>query len=362
MSRPAHPTASATPPIRYARTADGLRIAFYTVGQGPACVVLFAYHVSHLELNWQVTLHRRGIEFLAQHFTVVVLDLRGAGLSERRIDGLSLECFNRDIEAVLAALRLDRVAMVAMGPSAPIALKFAKAAADRVTSIVFIQAGESEANKRLLSLRAVNPEVEARLRGVLIGGDDSANAAALAAAARASLDAHVLKQWERVLAASGAATLASGVVTPTLFLHATDDDVIPLEAGRELAGLMTNSKLLTLAESHPMQIWGNGEALDAMVSWIAAGFGVRLRPRGRGRRKVGGASSGAALTEREIAVLRLLAAGKTNRQIAAELFISTNTVSHHLRNIFAKTASTNRTEAAAFAHANGLSRGTRRRK
>jgi NarL family two-component system response regulator LiaR len=52
--------------------------------------------------------------------------------------------------------------------------------------------------------------------------------------------------------------------------------------------------------------------------------------------------------------LRVLAAGKSNQQIADELFISLNTVSHHLRNIFAKTGTVNRTEAASFAHQHGL--------
>jgi DNA-binding NarL/FixJ family response regulator len=50
-----------------------------------------------------------------------------------------------------------------------------------------------------------------------------------------------------------------------------------------------------------------------------------------------------------------LARGKTNPQIAEELYISVNTVSHHLRGIFAKTGSANRTEAAAFALRSGLS-------
>jgi DNA-binding NarL/FixJ family response regulator len=60
------------------------------------------------------------------------------------------------------------------------------------------------------------------------------------------------------------------------------------------------------------------------------------------------------LSEREVEVLRLLAAGKSNQHIADELFISSNTVSHHLRNIFAKTGTVNRTEAASFAHQCGL--------
>ena len=62
----------------------------------------------------------------------------------------------------------------------------------------------------------------------------------------------------------------------------------------------------------------------------------------------------ADLTPREVEVLRLLAAGQTNRDIAAELFITTNTVANHVKNILSKTDSANRTEAAAFAARHGL--------
>jgi len=61
-----------------------------------------------------------------------------------------------------------------------------------------------------------------------------------------------------------------------------------------------------------------------------------------------------ALTERERDVLRLLARGQSNRQIGAELFISPKTASVHVSNILAKLAVTNRTEAAAIAHREGL--------
>lgn len=62
------------------------------------------------------------------------------------------------------------------------------------------------------------------------------------------------------------------------------------------------------------------------------------------------------LTEREAEVLALVASGRTNRQIAAELVISEKTVARHLANIFTKLGLASRTAAAAYAFTNGLAR------
>jgi DNA-binding NarL/FixJ family response regulator len=67
-----------------------------------------------------------------------------------------------------------------------------------------------------------------------------------------------------------------------------------------------------------------------------------------------GARYPAGLTRREAEVLRLVAAGKTDREIADELVIAISTVGHHVSNILGKTGSANRTEAAAFAVRHGL--------
>ena len=58
------------------------------------------------------------------------------------------------------------------------------------------------------------------------------------------------------------------------------------------------------------------------------------------------------LSPREAEVLRLIADGKTNREIAAELWLSTSTVATHVRNIFVKANVDNRAEATAFAYRN----------
>ena len=62
----------------------------------------------------------------------------------------------------------------------------------------------------------------------------------------------------------------------------------------------------------------------------------------------------AGLSPREIEVLRLLAVGRTNRDIADALFLSEHTVRVHVRNILTKTDTDNRTAAAAFARDTGL--------
>jgi ATP/maltotriose-dependent transcriptional regulator MalT len=62
----------------------------------------------------------------------------------------------------------------------------------------------------------------------------------------------------------------------------------------------------------------------------------------------------AGLTEREVEVLRLVAAGKSNRDIADELFISVKTVARHLSNIFFKLGVSSRSAATAFAYTHGI--------
>jgi DNA-binding NarL/FixJ family response regulator len=66
------------------------------------------------------------------------------------------------------------------------------------------------------------------------------------------------------------------------------------------------------------------------------------------------AAAGGGLTQRELQVLRQIAGGKTNRAIAAELYISEKTVARHVSNIFTKLGLSSRAAATAYAYEHGL--------
>jgi DNA-binding NarL/FixJ family response regulator len=71
--------------------------------------------------------------------------------------------------------------------------------------------------------------------------------------------------------------------------------------------------------------------------------------------ELGGASAQpGGLTAREIEVLRLVAAGNSNKQIAEELYLSVKTVARHLENIYFKLGVSSRTAATALAYRDGL--------
>jgi DNA-binding NarL/FixJ family response regulator len=84
---------------------------------------------------------------------------------------------------------------------------------------------------------------------------------------------------------------------------------------------------------------------------------IRQRLRVPGRRMTSATAAPAlpaGLSAREAEVLRLVAAGRSNREIAAELTLSAKTVERHLTNIYAKLDADNRAAAAAFAIRHGL--------
>jgi DNA-binding CsgD family transcriptional regulator len=143
--------------------------------------------------------------------------------------------------------------------------------------------------------------------------------------------------------------------TPTLVLHSKGFPIFGPTESIRLAASIRNSRLV-LIEGPDQQSPGTGAAhlmgaasseglaaLDAFLADLPA-------PPDGATHAASPMPPPGALSARELDVLRLLAAGKSNQQIAGELIISLSTVAKHVTSILAKTGTANRTEAATYAH------------
>ncbi|WP_306461854.1 ATP-binding protein [Spongiactinospora gelatinilytica] len=106
-----------------------------------------------------------------------------------------------------------------------------------------------------------------------------------------------------------------------------------------------------LREAHPLAVSLGATPLTESIELLARRAGA---PLGDDAAFDAGPGAGDLLTPREVQVLRLVAEGRSNRDIAAELFISAKTVSVHVSNILAKLGVSSRTEATAAAHRRSL--------
>ncbi len=143
-----------------------------------------------------------------------------------------------------------------------------------------------------------------------------------------------------------------GTRVVVLTTYADDESIIgALRAGA--LGYLT--KDATRAEiGHAIAAAAAGQAvLDPSVQQRLVNAAVRVPAAAPAADPVPAAADPGELTPREADVLRLIAAGQSNREIARTLFVSEATVKTHVNRIFAKTGSRDRAQAIRYAYTHG---------
>ncbi|MEO7442646.1 MAG: response regulator transcription factor [Acidimicrobiales bacterium] len=139
--------------------------------------------------------------------------------------------------------------------------------------------------------------------------------------------------------------------TKILMLTVSDDEDDLFEAIKAGANgyLLKEISVEEVAESVKAVARGESRITPSMASKLLVEFNA-LAKRAHDRPQL----PGPVLTAREMEVLRLVAKGMSNREIADQLFISDNTVKNHVRNILEKLHLHNRMEAVVYAMRDGL--------
>jgi len=237
--------------IRFCIAADGLRLAYSIMGQGPALVMPPAM-VSHQELVWQGPGYRRFWERLASHHTLVCYDRPGTGLSDRNRTGFSLDSELRDLEIVVDHLKLKRFALLGHGFGGPVAIAYAARYPRRSSHLILYATyargaaiTTEEVKDSLISLVQAHWGVGSKaLADMLIPGDAASEFAAkyIRECATPEIVAKILDFAYR----SDVVYLLASLRGPTLVLHRHQDRAIPFRLGRELASLIPNARFVPL--------------------------------------------------------------------------------------------------------------------
>jgi class 3 adenylate cyclase len=125
-----------TPETKYAKTVDGVHVAYRVVGAGPIDLVWAPGTVSHVELYWEEPGLVRFIGRLAFFSRLMVFDKQGTGMSDRATEAATLEERMDDIRAVMDACDSERAVLLGVSEGAPMCALFAATYPERTVGVI----------------------------------------------------------------------------------------------------------------------------------------------------------------------------------------------------------------------------------
>ena len=328
---------------------DGRRISYATVGEGP--LLLFGGRwVTHLEEEWDDPQARRFYEELARTHRVVRFDRLGTGLSERELGGPpTMESEAGTLAAVLEACGPEPATVFACSCAGLSTAHLASTAPASIRKIVFFGGSASrddvpEATRRSLVdfVRTNWPLAAQMLAGLFVPHGAGDEIAALSRYQRRSADADVAAAFLELDLSADLRAVLPTLTMPALVLHRRGDRTVPIGRGRELASLLPNARFVPLGGNAHLPWLDDQRELQRAL----AGFLDDAAP--------AESNGDSPLSRRETEVLRLVASGLSNREIASSLVLSEHTVHRHVANILRKLSQSSRAAAAARAPRAGL--------
>lgn len=345
--------------IRYLVTPDGAHMAWAEIGSGPT-LVKPATWLTHLEYDWESPVWKHWMRFLSGHFRYIRYDERGCGMSDWRAASGSIEHAVPDLECVVDKAGIEQpFVLLGISQGSATAIEYAARHPEKVSHLVLYGGYARGATQR------GNPDTarfyDAMMEMIRQRWASDNPAFRQVFTSRFAPEATPTQlHWfndlcRRTTSPESAALLMKAhsmvnvvdllpeIRTPTLVVHARNDEVTPIEESRLLAAAIPGADFVELdsrnhilLESEPA--WQTFQSL--VLEFTGAGHA--------------GNSAFNELSSRERAILALITKGLSNAEIAEQLGISDKTVRNHVSRLFEKLAVTSRAQAIVLAHAQGF--------
>jgi pimeloyl-ACP methyl ester carboxylesterase/DNA-binding CsgD family transcriptional regulator len=324
--------------VRFCEAPDGVRIAYAVSGTGPPLLVSTCW-LSHLQHDWQSPVWRHFLDQVGRFATIIRYDERGYGLSDWDVTDHGLEARIGDLEAVADHAGLDRFALMGMAQGGPPAISYAVRHPERVTRLLFygsyagaaagsVESQEQlEAFAQLIKVGWARPQHTFRrvFTSMMIPGASEEQMLWLDELQRVAASAATASDALRQRSRANCTDLLPGLDVATLVLHSVGDQMNDFEHARLLAKGIPGARLVALDSDNHILL-GDEPAWQVFVEEVRS----FMAPDGAPEPVADG------LSPREREVLALVAVGRSNDDIAAELYLSVRTVERHLQNVYGK--------------------------
>ena len=239
--------------ISFCTTSDDVSIAYATLGDGPPLVYATGWP-GHLAVEWETPFSRQLLEALAGGFTLIRYDMRGSGLSDRKVGEITLDLMLKDLAAVVDDLKLEQFALLSLGFLAgPVALTFAAEHPSRVSALIMSN-GYLRGSELTTPERAHALVDYIRNFGFPLAIDDDMRKEDfenLQEVRKIQTEAAPLKvqaSVAKVMLSVDVSTSVDRLSMPVLVMHGRHDKVVPFSLGRDLAARIPHASFVPLEE------------------------------------------------------------------------------------------------------------------
>ena len=254
--------------IRFCKTPDGVRIAYSTMGRGPA-IVLVPGWISHLQLQWEPPAAQPFLEKATRYHSLITYDRYGCGLSERNRTDFSQESEVRVLEAVVDHLKLKHFALFGFSHGGSVAIAYAVKHPRRVTHLMLYGAyaqGETLSSEELKTvfkslIRTAWGIGSKTFADLFVPGAGEGAARWFSRLQREAATSEMAARLMDLSYGVNVVDLIPRVRVPTLVMHRRGDRASPFRLGREMASLIPNARFVPLEGNIHVFFFGDADSI-----------------------------------------------------------------------------------------------------